>query len=105
MPGKLTSMSFGCRNLNVYEVDHTFEPRAHVPTLGRLPAGHCLAATELVPAGHPLSLLRRLALCFFSARHGYFRRGGDPSSTQRRDPADELHRNRIGEREMDRPLS
>ncbi|MGB8887059.1 MAG: VOC family protein [Candidatus Korobacteraceae bacterium] len=33
-PGKPTSMSFGSCKLNVYEVDHTFEPRAHVPTSG-----------------------------------------------------------------------
>src|SRR6185437_9152906 len=40
-----------------------------------------------------------------SAQHRFSRRGGDPSRTQRCDPADELHRNRFGEWEMDRPLS
>ena len=34
-----------------------------------------------------------------------FRRRGDPSRTQLCDPADELHWNRFGEWEMDRPLS
>jgi hypothetical protein len=34
-----------------------------------------------------------------------FRCVGDPSRTQLRDPVDELHRNRFGEGEMDRPLS
>jgi hypothetical protein len=42
---------------------------------------------------------------FASAQQWFFRRGGDPSGTQLRDPADELHRNGFGEWEMDRPLS
>src|SRR5215831_19375673 len=42
-------------------------------------------------------------LCLGAA--AVFRRGGDPILTQLRDPADELHRNRFGEWEVDRPLS
>src|ERR1017187_7888424 len=36
---------------------------------------------------------------------GWFATAMDPSRTQLRNPADELHRNRFGEWEMDRPLS
>src|SRR6202035_5488213 len=46
-----------------------------------------------------------LATFFPSAQQRFFRRGGDPSRTQLRDPVDELHRNRFGEGELDRPLS
>src|ERR1035441_10084412 len=70
------------------------------------PSGRSLSCSQRTRAGGPpYLLLRRLAPCFFSAQQWFFRRGGDPSSTQRRDPADELHRNRFGEWEMDRPLS
>jgi hypothetical protein len=54
--------------------------------------------------GLPCLLLCRLALFFLSAQQRFFR-GGDPSRTELRNPADELHRNRFGEWEMNRPLS
>src|ERR1022692_2299303 len=58
------------------------------------------------PRGGPYCLLLcRFAPSFPSAQQRFFRCGGDPSRTQLRNPADELHRNRFGEWEMDRPLS
>ncbi len=59
-------------------------------------------------ASHGLApwLSRGLLAPFFPSGHlRFFRRGGDPSRTQLRDPGDELHRNRFGEGKMDRPLS
>src|SRR5690349_5760557 len=70
-----------------------------------MPSGKSLSCSQRTRAGGPpYILLRRLALSFLSAQQRLFRHGGDPSSTQLRDPADELHRNRFGEWEMDRPL-
>lgn len=42
--GKPTSLSFGSCKLNVHEVGHTFEPKAHVPTPGS--SDFCLITTE-----------------------------------------------------------
>jgi catechol 2,3-dioxygenase-like lactoylglutathione lyase family enzyme len=33
-PGKPTALSFGSCKINIHEIDHTFEPKAHAPTLG-----------------------------------------------------------------------
>ena len=57
------------------------------------------------PAGPGRLLPCRLAPCFLLAHRRFLRRGSDPAGTQLRDPADELHRNRFGEGELDRPLS
>jgi catechol 2,3-dioxygenase-like lactoylglutathione lyase family enzyme len=43
-PGKPTSLSFGSCKLNVHEVSHTFEPKAHAPTPGS--GDFCLITTE-----------------------------------------------------------
>src|SRR5262249_23694132 len=56
-------------------------------------------------AGPPCLLPCRLATFLSSAWQRFFRHGGDPSRTQLRNSADELHRNRLGEWEMDRSLS
>jgi hypothetical protein len=76
--------------------------------LSRLPGAYCATGSKpmarLPPDGPPYLLLCRLALLFLSASRGFFR-GGDPSRTELRNPADELHRYRFGEWEMDRPLS
>jgi hypothetical protein len=55
--------------------------------------------------GQAGSFCMLLAPFFLSARQWFFRRGGDPSRTQLRDPGDELHWNRFAEGELDRPLS
>ena len=52
----------------------------------------------------PCLLPCRLAPFFLSALRR-FRRSGDPSRAQLRNPANELHRNRFGKWEMHRPLS
>lgn len=57
-----------------------------------------------MPSTPPCSLCR-LAPFFLSAQHRWFRRRGDPSRTQLRNSANELYRNRFGDRETDRPLS
>ena len=43
-PGKPTSLSFGSCKLNVHEIGHTFEPKAHAPTPGS--ADLCLITLE-----------------------------------------------------------
>ena len=43
-PGKPTALRFGPCKLNVHQVDHTFEPKAHVPTPGS--ADFCLSTNE-----------------------------------------------------------
>ena len=45
-PGKPTSLHFGACKLNVHEVGHTFEPKAHVPTRGS--GDFCLITFEPV---------------------------------------------------------
>src|SRR5215831_13148442 len=54
--------------------------------------------TILQPTGGPPWLPRVPTCAFFlAAQERFFRCVGDPSCTQLRDPADELHRNRFGE--------
>jgi catechol 2,3-dioxygenase-like lactoylglutathione lyase family enzyme len=43
-PGRPTSLSFGSCKLNVHEIGHTFEPKAHVPTSGS--SDFCLITNE-----------------------------------------------------------
>lgn len=52
-PGKPTALRFGNCKLNVHEVGHTFEPKAHTPTPGA--ADFCLIATGTIE-----SVLERL---------------------------------------------
>jgi catechol 2,3-dioxygenase-like lactoylglutathione lyase family enzyme len=44
VPGKPTSLRFGSCKLNVHEVGHTFEPKAHIPTPGS--GDFCLITSE-----------------------------------------------------------
>jgi catechol 2,3-dioxygenase-like lactoylglutathione lyase family enzyme len=43
-PGKPTSLNFGSCKLNIHEVSHTFEPKAHAPTPGS--GDFCLITTQ-----------------------------------------------------------
>jgi len=54
-PGKPTSLNFGNCKLNVHEVGHTFEPKAHNPTTGS--GDFCLITEE--PIEIILNHLRR----------------------------------------------
>src|SRR6266700_1533567 len=65
---------------------------------------HITALQPTVAGWPPCLLLCRFAPCFLSTQLRLFRCGDDPSRTQLCNPADELHRNRFGEWEMDRPL-
>jgi catechol 2,3-dioxygenase-like lactoylglutathione lyase family enzyme len=44
IPGKPTALIFGSCKINVHEVDHTFEPKAHAPTPGS--SDFCLITDE-----------------------------------------------------------
>jgi catechol 2,3-dioxygenase-like lactoylglutathione lyase family enzyme len=43
-PGQPTSLHFGSCKVNVHEIDHTFEPKAHLPTPGS--GDFCLITLE-----------------------------------------------------------
>ena len=73
--------------------------------MGQVPACPHALFLDRVIAGSRLNLGGPLSPFFFSAQRSLFRRGRDPRRTQFRDPADELHRNRLSEEELDRPLS
>jgi catechol 2,3-dioxygenase-like lactoylglutathione lyase family enzyme len=47
-PDKPTALSFGSCKINVHEVDHTFEPKAHAPTSGS--GDFCLITSEPIEA-------------------------------------------------------
>jgi catechol 2,3-dioxygenase-like lactoylglutathione lyase family enzyme len=47
-PGKPTALSFGSCKINVHEIDHTFEPKAHAPTPGS--GDFCLITDESIEA-------------------------------------------------------
>jgi hypothetical protein len=67
------------------------------------PADRCIRA-RVRRKRQPCRLSCQLAPLLLSPRQRFYRRGDDSSRTQLRDPADELHRNRSGELEVDRPL-